>query len=69
MLYMLVTMVIHIRSKFLFLIFHLFFYTYVAVCLFRCCICLTHILRVFYLDVVYVFTMVSIVFQMFLQVF
>jgi hypothetical protein len=30
------------------------FQMYVQVCLFGCCICFTHILQVFYLDVTYV---------------
>jgi hypothetical protein len=39
------------------------------VCLFGCCICFKYMLHVFYLDVAYVFTMVSCVFEVFLQVY
>ena len=46
-----------------------FFIRMLQVCLFGCRICFTHMLQVFYRDVVYVFTMVSSVFQVFLQVF
>ena len=38
-------------------------------CLFGCCICFTHILQVFYLDVLYVLQRFSNVFHVFLQVF
>ena len=48
-----VAIVVHICCKCLFLMFHLFFYTYVA-SLSGCCIYFTHILQVFYLDVAYV---------------
>jgi hypothetical protein len=34
--------------------FHLFFRVCLQVCLSGCCICVTHMLQVFYLDVVYV---------------
>jgi hypothetical protein len=38
------------------------------VCLFRCCICFTHMLHVYYMDVAYVFTMILAVFRYFSSV-
>jgi hypothetical protein len=60
---------VHVCCKLLFHMFHLFvqtyvasvfiwmlhtFHTYAAIVLFGCCICFTHMLLVFYLDVAYV---------------
>jgi hypothetical protein len=42
-----VAVVVHVCCKLLFSVFHLFFHTYVAVCLFGCCICLIYMLQVF----------------------
>ena len=39
------------------------------VCLFGCCICFTHMLQVFYLNVVYILQLFQMFFQVFLQVF
>jgi hypothetical protein len=50
-----VTMAIHVGCKRLFQIFYLFFIGMLQVCLSACCICFTHMLLVFYLDVAYVF--------------
>ena len=50
-----VAMVVHRSFKLLFLMFYLFFIRMLQVCLFGCCICFTHILQVFYLDVGCVF--------------
>jgi hypothetical protein len=44
-----VTMVVHVCCKRLSSMFHM-----LQVCLFGCCICFTHMLHVFYLDVVFV---------------
>jgi hypothetical protein len=49
-----VAMVIHVYCKLMFPSFIFFFQMYVASVLSGCCICFTHILEVFYLDVVYV---------------
>jgi hypothetical protein len=49
-----VAMVAHVCCKSLFPMFHLFFKRMLQVCLFRCCIYFTHMLRVLYLDVAYV---------------
>jgi hypothetical protein len=48
-----VKMVVHVCCKLLFLMFHLFFRRMLQVCLYKCCICFTHMLQVFYLDVAY----------------
>ena len=50
-----VAMVVHVCCKLLFPMFHLFFQSTLQVCLLVCCICFTHMLQVFYLDVAYVF--------------
>jgi hypothetical protein len=49
-----VAMAIHVCCKRLFQIFHMFFRRMLQVCLFVCCICFIHMLRVFYPDVAYV---------------
>jgi hypothetical protein len=49
-----VAMVVHICHKHLFQIFHLFFRRMLQVCLFGCCIYVSHICSKFYLDVSYV---------------
>ena len=49
-----VAMVVHVCCKRLFPMFHLFFRCMLQVCLSGCCICFTHMLQVFYLDVAYV---------------
>jgi hypothetical protein len=54
-----VAMIIHVCCKLLFSMFHLFSKHMLQVRLFRCCICFTHMFQLFYLDVVYVFAMVS----------
>jgi hypothetical protein len=62
-----VTMVVHICCKRLSPMFHLFFIRMLQVCLCGSCICFTHILQVFYLDVAYVcngFQVFLLVFQM-----
>jgi hypothetical protein len=59
-----VAKLVHVCCKCLFLI-HLFFRHMLQVCLSICCICFTHMLRVFYLDVAYVCNS----FQVFLGVF
>jgi hypothetical protein len=64
-----VSMVVHVCYKLLFLMFHLFFQTMLQVCLFRCCICFTGMLQVFYLDVAYVLQWIFMCFRVFLQVF
>ena len=46
-----------------------FFIRMMQVCLFGCCICFTHMLQVFYLDVAYVFAIVSSVFRCFYKCF
>ena len=50
-----VAMVVHVCCKRLFPIFYLFFRRMLQVCLFGCCICFTHMLQMFYLDVAYVY--------------
>jgi hypothetical protein len=57
-----VAIVVYICCKRLFQLFHMFFICMLQVCLFRCYICFTHMLQVFYLDVAYVL-------QWFFQVF
>ena len=64
-----VAMVVHVCCKLLFPMFHLFFQSTLQVCLLVCCICFTHMLQVFYLDVAYVLQWFLSVFHMFLQVF
>jgi hypothetical protein len=64
-----VAMVVHVCCKSLFQMFHLFFKRMLQVCLSRCCICFTHMLQVFYLDVAYVFQWLFKCFHVFLQVF
>jgi hypothetical protein len=50
-----VTLVLHVCCKRISPTFHLFFRCMLLeVCLFGCCICFTHMLQVFYLDVTYV---------------
>jgi hypothetical protein len=49
-----VAIVVYICCKRLFQLFHLFFICMLHMCLFRCYICFTHMLQVFYLDVAYV---------------
>jgi hypothetical protein len=49
-----VVVIIHVCCKRLFQIFHLFFRRMLQACLIGCCICFTHILQLFYLDVAYV---------------
>jgi hypothetical protein len=63
-----VAMVVHICCKRLFPMFHLFFRRMFQVCLSGCCICFTHTLQVFYLDVA-MFAMVFKYFQVLLQMF
>ena len=46
-----------------------FFRRTLQVCLFGCCICFTHMLQVFYLDVAYVFVMAFQVFSVFFKCF
>jgi hypothetical protein len=46
-------MAIHICCKRLFQMFYLFFRRTLQMCLFECCICFTHMLQVFYVDVAY----------------
>ena len=46
-----VAMVVHVCCKRLFPMFHLFFRRMLQVCLSGCCICFTHMLQVFCLDV------------------
>jgi hypothetical protein len=48
-----VVKVIHVCYKILFSMFHLFFRSMLQVCLFGCCICCTHMLQLFYLDIAY----------------
>jgi hypothetical protein len=57
-----VAMAIHICSK----CFICFFRRMLQMCLFGCCICFTHMLQLFYLDVAHAFT---IAFQVFSDVF
>ena len=64
-----VAMVVLVCCELLFSMFHLFFRHMLQVCLFRCCICFTHMLQVFYLDIAFVLQLFLIVFQVFLQVF
>jgi hypothetical protein len=52
-----VAMAIHVCCKRLFQIFHLFFRRMLQMCLFGCCICFTHMLQVFYLNVAHAFAM------------
>jgi hypothetical protein len=59
-----VAMVVHVCSKSLSPMFHLFFRRMLQVCLFGCCIYFTHMLQVFYLDV----ANVRNVFQVFFSV-
>jgi hypothetical protein len=49
-----VAMAIQVCCKRLFQMFHLFFRRMLQVFLFGCCICFTHTLQVFYLDITYV---------------
>jgi hypothetical protein len=49
-----VAIVVHVCYKRLFPMFHLFFRCMLQVRLSGCCICFTHMLQVFYLDVAYV---------------
>jgi hypothetical protein len=49
-----VVMAAYVCCKHLFSMFHLFFGRTLQVCLFGYCICFTHMLQVFYLDVAYV---------------
>ena len=49
-----VVMVVHVCCKRMFLMFHLFFRCMLQVFLSGCCICFTHMLQVFYLNVAYV---------------
>jgi hypothetical protein len=60
-----VAMVVHVCCKSLSPMFHLFSKRMLQVCLSGCCICFTHMLQVYYLDVAYVCN----VFQVFFQVF
>ena len=57
-----VAMVVHVCCKRLFSMFHLFFRRMLQVCLSECCICFTHMLQVFCLDVAYVLQWFSSVF-------
>ena len=59
-----VTMVVHVCCKRLSPMFHIFSRRGLQVCLSRCCICFTHMLQLFYLDVTYVCNVFH-VFQMF----
>jgi hypothetical protein len=54
---------VHVCCKRLFLMFHLFFRCMLQVCLSGCCICFTHMLQLFYLDVAYVLQLFSSVFH------
>ena len=49
-----VAMVVDVRCKRLFQMFHLFFKYMLQVRLSECCICFTYTLQVFYLDVAYI---------------
>jgi hypothetical protein len=49
-----IAMVVPLCCKGLFPMFHLFFRRMLQVCLSKYCICFTHMLQVFYLDVAYV---------------
>jgi hypothetical protein len=49
-----VAMAIHVYFKCMFQMFHLFFHTFIASASSGCCICLTRMLQLFYLDVAYV---------------
>ena len=60
-----VAIVVHLCWKGLFPMFHLFFRRMLQVCLSGCCICFTHMLQLFYLDVAYVLQWVSRVFHVF----
>jgi hypothetical protein len=64
-----VAMVVYICCKLLFLMFHLFFKRMLHVCLPECCICFTHMLQVFYLNVPYVLQWFSNVFKCFCKYF
>jgi uncharacterized membrane protein YgcG len=64
-----VAMVVHVCCKSLFLMFHLFSRRMLQVCLSRCCICFTHLLQVFYLDIAYILQLFFKCFQVFFQVF
>ena len=61
-----IAIVLHVRCKLLFLMFHLFFRRLLQVCLSRCCICFRTYIASFYLDVAYV---CNCVFQVFSGVF
>jgi hypothetical protein len=56
-----VAMVVYVCCKCLFLMFHLLFRRMLQSCLSGCCICFTHMLQVFYVDV-HMFTMVFMCF-------
>ena len=64
-----VAMVVHVCCKRLFPIFHQFFRHMLQVCLSGCCICFTHMLQVFYLDVAYVLLWVQVFFASVSSVF
>jgi hypothetical protein len=57
-----VAMVVHLRCKLLFPMFHLFFLDICCKCVCLDVICVTHMLQVFYLDVAYVLQWFSSVF-------
>jgi hypothetical protein len=64
-----VAMVVDVCCKLLLLMFHLFSRHMLQMCLFGCCIYLTRMLQVFYLDVVYVLQWLFMCFWVFLHVF
>jgi hypothetical protein len=62
-------MAIHVCCKRLFQMFLLFFRRMLQTCLFGCCICFTHILQLFYLNVAYVLQWLFKWFQGFFKCF
>ena len=60
-----IAMVIHVFVNFCFQCFICFSRRMLQVCLFGCCLCFTHMLHVFYLNVAYVLQWFQVFFQVF----